>query len=83
MAVVGDERWRDATMLFVGKGFRDTAIAFFPERAPARGGGMAACVTTDASAGVARRGRGRYPEWQFRGRKAAGMIGRNALEPLA
>ena len=33
MAVVGDERWRDATLLFVGKGFRETEIAFFPEHA--------------------------------------------------
>ena len=33
MAVVGDERWRDETLLFVGKGFRDTEIAFFPEHA--------------------------------------------------
>jgi len=33
MAVVGDERWRDDALLFAGKGFRDTAIAFFPDEA--------------------------------------------------
>ena len=30
MAIVGDERWRDSALLFVGKGFRDTEIEFFP-----------------------------------------------------
>ena len=31
MALVGDERWRDDALLFVGKGFRDAAIAFFSD----------------------------------------------------
>lgn len=30
MAIVGDERWREDVLLFVGKGFRRTAIEFFP-----------------------------------------------------
>ena len=29
MAIVGDQRWRDPALLFVGKGFRDTEIEFF------------------------------------------------------
>lgn len=33
MALVGEERWRDQALLFVGKGFRDTAIAYFPDSA--------------------------------------------------
>jgi hypothetical protein len=32
MAVVGDEQWREDALLFVGKGFRDTDIAYFPDR---------------------------------------------------
>jgi hypothetical protein len=32
MAVVGDARWREDALLFAGKGFRDTAIAYFPDR---------------------------------------------------
>jgi hypothetical protein len=36
MAIVGDERWRDPALLFVGKGFRDTEIEFFtPDAADA------------------------------------------------
>jgi len=36
MAIVGEERWRDPALLFVGKGFRDTEIEFFlPEAADA------------------------------------------------
>jgi hypothetical protein len=31
MALVGDERWRAEALLFVGKGFRDTAIAYFSD----------------------------------------------------
>ena len=31
MALVGDARWRDEALLFVGKGFRDAEIAFFQE----------------------------------------------------
>lgn len=31
MALVGDERWREEALLFVGKGFRDAQIAYFPE----------------------------------------------------
>jgi hypothetical protein len=30
MAIVGDEKWRDETLAFTGKGFRPTAIEFFP-----------------------------------------------------
>ena len=30
IAIVGDERWKDQALLFVGKGFRDTQIEFFP-----------------------------------------------------
>jgi hypothetical protein len=30
MAIVGDEKWRDETLVFTGKGFRPTAIEFFP-----------------------------------------------------
>jgi hypothetical protein len=30
MAIVGDERWRDEALAFTGKGFRPTAIDFFP-----------------------------------------------------
>jgi hypothetical protein len=30
MAIVGDEQWRDETLVFTGKGFRPTAIDFFP-----------------------------------------------------
>ena len=29
MAIVGDQRWRDQALLFVGKGFRATEIEFF------------------------------------------------------
>lgn len=36
MALVGEERWRDDALLFVGKGFRDAEIAFFPEAARRR-----------------------------------------------
>ena len=36
MAIVGEERWRDPALLFVGKGFRDTEIEFFaPDAADA------------------------------------------------
>ena len=36
MAIVGDQRWRDPALLFVGKGFRDTEIEFFtPDAADA------------------------------------------------
>lgn len=31
MAIVGDERWRDDALLFAGKGFRDAAVAYFPD----------------------------------------------------
>ncbi|MGO9612806.1 MAG: STAS/SEC14 domain-containing protein [Dissulfurispiraceae bacterium] len=30
MAIVGDERWKEETFLFVGKAFRSTEIEFFP-----------------------------------------------------
>jgi hypothetical protein len=30
MAVVGDEKWRDDALAFTAKGFRPTAIEFFP-----------------------------------------------------
>jgi len=29
IAVVGDQRWKDQALMFVGKGFRDTEIEFF------------------------------------------------------
>ena len=29
IAIVGDERWRDDALLYVGKGFRRTGVAFF------------------------------------------------------
>jgi len=29
MAIVGDERWKEETFLFLGKGFRSTEIEFF------------------------------------------------------
>ena len=29
IAIVGDERWRDDALLYVGKGFRRTGITFF------------------------------------------------------
>ncbi len=31
MAIVGDEKWRDDALAFTAKGFRPTAIEFFPE----------------------------------------------------
>jgi hypothetical protein len=30
MAIVGDEKWRDEALAFTAKGFRPTAIEFFP-----------------------------------------------------
>jgi hypothetical protein len=30
IAVVGDERWKEQAFLFLGKGFRDTEVEFFP-----------------------------------------------------
>ena len=30
MAIVGDEKWRDDVLAFTAKGFRPTAIEFFP-----------------------------------------------------
>jgi hypothetical protein len=30
MAIVGDEKWRDDAFAFTAKGFRPTAIEFFP-----------------------------------------------------
>jgi len=30
MAIVGDEKWKDDAVAFTGKGFRPTAIEFFP-----------------------------------------------------
>jgi SpoIIAA-like len=30
MAIVGDEKWRDNALAFTAKGFRPTAIEFFP-----------------------------------------------------
>ena len=30
MAVVGDEKWRDDALAFTAKGFRPTAVEFFP-----------------------------------------------------
>ena len=30
MAIVGDEKWKDDAIAFTGKGFRPTAIEFFP-----------------------------------------------------
>jgi len=33
IAIVGDERWKDQAFLFLGKGFRDTEIEFFPTAA--------------------------------------------------
>ena len=35
MAVVGDEKWKDDAFAFTAKGFRPTAIEFFPESRPA------------------------------------------------
>ena len=35
MALVGEERWRERALLFVGKGYRDTAIEYFQTRAEA------------------------------------------------
>ena len=35
LAVVGQERWRDPALLFVGKGFRPMDIEFFPSPAQA------------------------------------------------
>lgn len=29
IAIVGDQRWRDQALMFVGKGFRNTQIEFF------------------------------------------------------
>jgi len=29
--IVGDEKWRDDALAFTAKGFRPTAIEFFPE----------------------------------------------------
>jgi hypothetical protein len=31
MAIVGDEKWRDDALAFTAKGFRPTAIEYFPE----------------------------------------------------
>jgi hypothetical protein len=31
MAIVGDEKWRDDALAFTAKGFRPTAIEFFPQ----------------------------------------------------
>ena len=31
MAIVGDEKWKDDAFAFTAKGFRPTAIEFFPE----------------------------------------------------
>jgi hypothetical protein len=31
MAIVGDEKWKDDALAFTAKGFRPTAIEFFPE----------------------------------------------------
>lgn len=33
MAIVGDERWKQETFLYVGKGLRSTKIEFFPPSA--------------------------------------------------
>lgn len=33
MAIVGDERWKEETFLYVGKGLRSTEIEFFPPSA--------------------------------------------------
>ena len=33
MAIVGDERWKEETFLYVGKGLRSTKIEFFPPSA--------------------------------------------------
>jgi hypothetical protein len=33
MAIVGDERWKEETFLYVGKGLRSTEIEFFPSSA--------------------------------------------------
>lgn len=30
MALVGDERWKEEALLFVGKGLRSTEVEFFP-----------------------------------------------------
>lgn len=30
IAIVGEPRWKDQALMFVGKGFRDTDIEFFP-----------------------------------------------------
>ena len=32
MALVGEDRWKDDALLFAGKGFRETAIEYFPSR---------------------------------------------------
>ena len=29
IAIIGEHRWKDQALMFVGKGFRDTAIEFF------------------------------------------------------
>src|SRR5262245_9543837 len=36
MAIVGDEKWRDDALAFTAKGFRPTAIEFFPAANEAR-----------------------------------------------
>lgn len=33
MAIVGDEQWKEDTLLYVGKGLRSTEIEFFPPSA--------------------------------------------------
>jgi hypothetical protein len=36
IAVVGDQRWKDQALMFVGKGFRDTEVEFFQPDSLAR-----------------------------------------------
>ena len=33
IAVVGDPRWKDQALMYLGKGFRETAIEYFPPEA--------------------------------------------------
>lgn len=33
IAILGDERWKEQAYLFLGKGFRDTEVEFFPTAA--------------------------------------------------
>jgi SpoIIAA-like len=51
MAIVGDKKWEDLAMLFIGKGFRKFPIQYFP---PAGIEDARAWLVADASAGTAK-----------------------------